>query len=181
MAKLFIISAVLVILFSHVWSVYKSQWLRGILKCGKLIASIFKEEEYITQETIRIRRQDQLALRIRRLVPFIATTESAESTSKSNIIQYLIIIWNYLVFGLCPSSGFLKTREHNVKETGSIPVLRWGGKTPTLLGRPVLWKLENTTFRKLDLFPSSGEGRSEERRVGKECSLWCRCRGGGGE
>jgi hypothetical protein len=25
--------------------------------------------------------------------------------------------------------------------------------------RPGFWKLENTTFRKLDLFPSSGEGR----------------------
>jgi hypothetical protein len=24
--------------------------------------------------------------------------------------------------------------------------------------RPVFWKTDNTTFRKLDLFPSSGEG-----------------------
>jgi hypothetical protein len=24
--------------------------------------------------------------------------------------------------------------------------------------RPVFWRLEHTTFRKLDLFPSSGEG-----------------------
>jgi hypothetical protein len=41
---------------------------------------------------------------------------------------------NYWVFGLCPSSGILKYREHNVSETGSVSVLRSGGKTPTLLG-----------------------------------------------
>jgi hypothetical protein len=27
---------------------------------------------------------------------------------------------NYCVLGLCPSSGILKTREHNVSETGSV-------------------------------------------------------------
>jgi hypothetical protein len=36
---------------------------------------------------------------------------------------------NYWGFGLCPSSGILKTRKHNVSETGSIYVLRWGGDT----------------------------------------------------
>jgi hypothetical protein len=41
---------------------------------------------------------------------------------------------NYYVFGLYPSSGILKTREHNVSETGSVSVLRWGGKAPTQLG-----------------------------------------------
>jgi hypothetical protein len=34
---------------------------------------------------------------------------------------------NYRVFGLCPSSGILKTREHNVSETGSLSVLRVDG------------------------------------------------------
>jgi hypothetical protein len=29
---------------------------------------------------------------------------------------------------LCPSSGIVKTREHNVSETESISVLRWGGR-----------------------------------------------------
>jgi hypothetical protein len=29
---------------------------------------------------------------------------------------------NNWVFGLCPSSEILKTREHNVLETGSVPV-----------------------------------------------------------
>jgi hypothetical protein len=28
--------------------------------------------------------------------------------------------------------------------------------------RPVFYRIENTTFRKLDLFPSSGEGEGEE-------------------
>jgi hypothetical protein len=33
----------------------------------------------------------------------------------------------YWVFGLCPSSCILKnTKEHNVSETGSVSVLRWG-------------------------------------------------------
>jgi hypothetical protein len=41
---------------------------------------------------------------------------------------------NYWVFGICPSSGILKSTEHNVSETVSVSVLRWGRKTPTLLG-----------------------------------------------
>jgi hypothetical protein len=42
---------------------------------------------------------------------------------------------NYWVFGLCPSIGILETRKHNVSETGSVSVLRWGGgKISTLLG-----------------------------------------------
>jgi hypothetical protein len=42
---------------------------------------------------------------------------------------------NYWVFGLCPSSGILKTRERNVSETRSVSILRWvGRKTPTQLG-----------------------------------------------
>jgi hypothetical protein len=28
------------------------------------------------------------------------------------------------VFGLCPSSGILETRKHNVSETGTVSVLR---------------------------------------------------------
>jgi hypothetical protein len=30
---------------------------------------------------------------------------------------------NYWDFGLCPSSDILKTREHNVAETGSVSIL----------------------------------------------------------
>jgi hypothetical protein len=41
---------------------------------------------------------------------------------------------NCWVFGLCPSSSILKTRKLNVSETGSVSILRWGGKTPTQLG-----------------------------------------------
>jgi hypothetical protein len=33
-------------------------------------------------------------------------------------------IQNYWVFGLCPLSGILKTKEHKVSETGSVSVLR---------------------------------------------------------
>jgi hypothetical protein len=36
---------------------------------------------------------------------------------------------NYWVFGLCPSCGILETRKHNVLETGSVSVLRWGEDT----------------------------------------------------
>jgi hypothetical protein len=38
---------------------------------------------------------------------------------------------NYWFFGLCPSSGILETRKHDVSETGSVSVLRWAEKTPT--------------------------------------------------
>jgi hypothetical protein len=41
--------------------------------------------------------------------------------------------WAY--FGLYPSSGMWKTKDHNVLETGSVPVLRWMGQDkPTQLG-----------------------------------------------
>jgi hypothetical protein len=42
-------------------------------------------------------------------------------------------IQNYWVFGLCPSSGILVTRKHNVSETGFFPS-SGEGETPTLLG-----------------------------------------------
>jgi hypothetical protein len=32
--------------------------------------------------------------------------------------------WNYWVFRLSPSSVILKSREHNILETGSVSVLR---------------------------------------------------------
>jgi hypothetical protein len=33
-------------------------------------------------------------------------------------------IRDYAVLGLCPSSGILKIKEHNVSETGFVSVLR---------------------------------------------------------
>jgi hypothetical protein len=41
---------------------------------------------------------------------------------------------NYWVFGLCPSSGILETRKHDVSEAGYVSFLRCGRKTPTQLG-----------------------------------------------
>jgi hypothetical protein len=41
---------------------------------------------------------------------------------------------SYWVLGLCPSSSILETRKYNISETGSVFVLRWGGKTPIQLG-----------------------------------------------
>jgi hypothetical protein len=32
------------------------------------------------------------------------------------------------VFGLCPLFGILETRKHDVLETGSVSVIRWGGR-----------------------------------------------------
>jgi hypothetical protein len=41
--------------------------------------------------------------------------------------------WAY--FGLYPSSGMWKTKDHNVSETGSVSVIRWMGQDkPTQLG-----------------------------------------------
>jgi hypothetical protein len=41
---------------------------------------------------------------------------------------------NYWIPGLLPSSGIPENRKHDVSETGSVSVLRWGGKTLTQLG-----------------------------------------------
>jgi hypothetical protein len=43
-------------------------------------------------------------------------------------------IRNYWGVGLSPSSDILDNREHDVSETGSVFILRWGGKTRTQLG-----------------------------------------------
>jgi hypothetical protein len=48
------------------------------------------------------------------------------------LISY--IIRNSWVIGLCLSSVFKKTREHNISETGSVSILCWVGDTRTLLG-----------------------------------------------
>jgi hypothetical protein len=48
-------------------------------------------------------------------------------------------------FGLCPSSGILETRKHNVLETGSVSVLRlWGEDTYSTgsLGSPTHLRTE---------------------------------------
>jgi hypothetical protein len=45
----------------------------------------------------------------------------------TNLAGPLFCAQNYWVFGLCPSSGILETRKHNVSETGSVSVLKWGG------------------------------------------------------
>jgi hypothetical protein len=34
---------------------------------------------------------------------------------------------NYWVFGLCPFSGTLKTKENSISETGPVSALRSGG------------------------------------------------------
>jgi hypothetical protein len=64
--------------------------------------------------------------------------ESKTGISRNRYYRVLTLVYNtqrYWVFGLCPSSGyFLNNNEkHNVSETGSVSVLRWG-KTPTQLG-----------------------------------------------
>jgi hypothetical protein len=48
----------------------------------------------------------------------------------------VFVVQNYKVyFGLYPSSGIYKTKNHNVSETGSVSFLRWMGQDrPTQLG-----------------------------------------------
>jgi hypothetical protein len=65
----------------------------------------------------------------------------------------------YWVFGLCPSSGFFlnNNEKHDVSETGSVSVLRWG-KTPTQLGcssvSVLRWGKTPTQFPKRRVFHS---------------------------
>jgi hypothetical protein len=56
---------------------------------------------------------------------------------------------NYSVFGLCPSSGILETRKHNVLETGSVSVLRWEGEAHTPLGPLERANLNHWTTRQV--------------------------------
>jgi hypothetical protein len=73
---------------------------------------------------------------------------------------------NCWVFGLCPSSGILKTREQNarfevitaVTMTDVSEERRFTQDLHGVTSQKTAFLLENTTFRKLDLFPSSGEG-----------------------
>jgi hypothetical protein len=41
---------------------------------------------------------------------------------------------NYLVFGVSPSSGIVGKRKHDVSETGSVSVLRFGGEDTYSVG-----------------------------------------------
>jgi hypothetical protein len=49
-----------------------------------------------------------------------------------NMVMYRYL--DYWAFGLCPSSGILKRKEHGISETGSVSVFRQERETPTLLG-----------------------------------------------
>jgi hypothetical protein len=82
---------------------------------------------------------------------------------------YLFATQNYWVFGLCSSSGILKTRKHNVSETGSVSVLRWTGRHLFCWAPSNHWTgvhisclypgryeiHNNETLRKMFLLPSS--------------------------
>jgi hypothetical protein len=79
-------------------------------------------------------------------------------------------IQNCWASSLCPSSGILNTRNHNVSETGSVSILRWGGggggqETPTQLG-PLERANLNTLFWKLDLLTSLDEERETSILLG---------------
>jgi hypothetical protein len=79
---------------------------------------------------------------------------------------YIRFNWNvknYRVFVLCPSSGIIETREHNVSETASVSVLRWEGEGTYFLGpleranlnhwthvsSPITWGRKRIHFPKL--------------------------------
>jgi hypothetical protein len=68
---------------------------------------------------------------------------------------------NYWVFGLFPSSGILGPRKHDVSETGSVSVLRCGGKMPTQLGP--LERIEVSSVWHLNWsWQESGQGLDEQ-------------------
>jgi hypothetical protein len=49
----------------------------------------------------------------------------SDSTQKNRLVC-MPSLRNYWVLGLCPSSSILETRRHDVSETGSVFILRWG-------------------------------------------------------
>jgi hypothetical protein len=44
-----------------------------------------------------------------------------KSSYNLSVSTYRIFFQNYRVFGLCPSSGILKTREHKFRKLGLFP------------------------------------------------------------
>jgi hypothetical protein len=70
---------------------------------------------------------------------------------------------SYWVFGLCPSSGILKTKEHNVSETGSVSVLRWGGEDTYSVG-PIRKSQPQFIDWGFSLFPSVPPGKCRDNR-----------------
>jgi hypothetical protein len=66
-----------------------------------------------------------------------------------------ISLRNYRVSGLCPSSGILNTRKHNVSETGPVSVLMRGeGDSllgPSITGRTYTSSSESFRFYKISL------------------------------
>jgi hypothetical protein len=55
------------------------------------------------------------------------TMDHSQISNVNKIREILTMVFNtqnYWVSGLCPSSGILNTRKHNVSETGSVSVLR---------------------------------------------------------
>jgi hypothetical protein len=53
---------------------------------------------------------------------------SSDYNSVSSKFKQLNKTQNYWVSGLHPSSRSLNTRKNNISETGSVSILRWGGR-----------------------------------------------------
>jgi hypothetical protein len=67
----------------------------------------------------------------------VHTAFSSLSTTSSSFFFFFLSFCLFRitrVFGLYPSFAILETKKHNFLETGSVSVLRWGGRPPTLLG-----------------------------------------------
>jgi hypothetical protein len=52
------------------------------------------------------------------------------SRDKFNAFSYGVESQNYWVCAVCPLLGILNTRKRNILETGSVPIIRWGGRHP---------------------------------------------------
>jgi hypothetical protein len=61
-------------------------------------------------------------------------TYPQQSCSSEAANQTFTFQTELLGFWTFPASGILENRKHDVSETGSVSVLRWGGKTPAQLG-----------------------------------------------
>jgi hypothetical protein len=83
----------------------------------------------------------------------------------SSVPPWKLTSQNYWVFGLCPSCGILKIREHNVSEAGYVSALRWGMRhllcwvcqeeSPSNTGQPMSVQLQLYKY----LRPGFVEGR----------------------
>jgi hypothetical protein len=102
-----------------------------------------------------------------RVTSFSCCAFSFHSTDAFRFEPSWLLLWFYSfwVYGLCPTSGILKTREHNISETGFC--FRSSGKvrdTYSVGSKNYHWKFvgKRSSFRNFTLHRITDDGQSRK-------------------